>query len=160
MDWAEVFSPTGCSYSCSNDLRLLLASSSCGPHSKAVPFDADVTILSRVCRQMCQDTPFLPFKLWVRALEDTFILDQFVTAGSLESTPVRHKEAIRKVAVAPPGHHQLHEELLKSLQEAYLIRGTHPVTHADQVEGSPSASRQDMICVRRDTLTDTWLRSE
>jgi hypothetical protein len=160
MNWAGIFSPTGYTYSCFNDLQPLLDSSADGPSSKAVPFDTDVTTLRRVCRQMHADTSLLPFKLWVWAFEDAFTLDQFVTARSLGSIPVHHKEAIRKVAVAPPGHHRSHEKVLQGLQEVLLISPVRPDEDNDQPESTASASRRDVIRLRRDTLTDTWLRSE
>jgi hypothetical protein len=160
MDWAGIFSPTGYSYNCFNDLQPLLEPSARDLHSKAVPFGTDVTILSRVCRQMRKDTFSLPLQLWVWASEDTITLDQFVTAGGLGSIPVRHKEAIRRVAVTPPGLRRSHEKILQSLQEVYLIGGTHSVAGDDQVDGSPSSSRRDMIRLRRDIFTETWLRSD
>lgn len=160
MNWAGIFSPTGYSYSCFNDLEPLLESSARDLFTKAVPFDTDVITLSRVCRQMRQDTSLLPFKLWVWAFEDAFTLDQFVTARGLGSIPVHHKEAIRKVAVAPPGHHRSHEKVLKSLQEVFLISPVRPAAANDPSEGAASASRGDVIHLRRDTLTDTWLRSD
>jgi hypothetical protein len=106
MSWAGIFSPRGYSYSCFNSLQPLLDSPTRDLFSKAVPFDTDVTTLGRVCRQMHQDTSLMPFKLWIWAFEDAFTLDQFVTARGLGSIPMHHKEAIRKVAVAPPGHHK------------------------------------------------------
>lgn len=160
MNWAGIFSPTGYSYSCFNDLQPLLESSARDLHSKAVPFDKDVTLLSQVCRQMHQDTFSLPFKLWVWAFEDAFTLDQFVTARGLGSIPVHHKEEIRRVAVAPPGHHRSHEKVLQSLQEVYLISGSQLSADHGQAEGAPSTPCREVIRLRRDTLTDTWLRSE
>lgn len=117
MNWIGIFSPTGFSYSCFDDLRPLLESSTRDLLANAVSFGADVTILNRVCRQMHQDTILLPFKLWIWAFEDTFTLDQFVTARGLGVIPLHHKESIRKVAVAPPGPHRSHEKVLRGLQE-------------------------------------------
>jgi hypothetical protein len=155
MSWAGIFSPRGYSYSCFNSLQPLR-----DLFSKAVPFDTDVTTLGRVCRQMHQDTSLMPFKLWIWAFEDAFTLDQFVTARGLGSIPMHHKEAIRKVAVAPPGHHRSHEMILQGLQEVLLISHVRPAEDDDQAEPTASASRRDVIRLRRDTLTDTWLRSE
>lgn len=160
MNWAGIFSPTGYSYSCFNDLQPLLDMSARDLFSKAIPFDRDVTTLGRVCRQMRQDTFLLPFKLWVWAFEDAFTLDQFVTARGLGSIPVHHKEAIRKVAVSPPGHHRSHEKVLQGLQEVLLIGYVRPAEDDDEAEPDASQHRRDIIRLRRDTLTDTWLRSE
>lgn len=160
MNWAGIFSPRGYSYSCFNDLQPLLDSSARDLFSKAVPFDTDVTTLGRVCRQMRQDTSLMPFKLWIWAFEDTFTLDQFVTARGLGSIPIHHKEAIRKVAVAPPGHHRSHEKVLQGLQEVLLITSVRPAEDDNLAGPTSSSSRRDVIRLRRDTLTDTWLRSE
>lgn len=160
MNWAGIFSPAGYSYSCFNDLQPLLDSSARDLFSKAIPFDRDVTTLGRVCRQMRQDTSLLPFKLWIWAFEDAFTLDQFVTARGLGSIPVHHKEAIRKVAVTPPGHHRSHEKVLQGLQEVLLIGSVRPAEDDDQVEPNASQYRRHVIRLRRDTRTDTWLRSE
>ncbi|KAF2622309.1 hypothetical protein BU25DRAFT_463055 [Macroventuria anomochaeta] len=160
MNWSGIFSPTGFSYSCFNDLQPLLESPARGLLAKAVPFDTDITLLSRVCRQMHQDTSLLPFKLWVWSFEDAFTLDQFVTARGLGSIAVHHKEAIRRVAVTPPGPHRSHEKVLQSLQEVLLISPSIPLVKADGVEDTPPASRRVIIRLRLDTLTDTWLRSD
>jgi hypothetical protein len=160
MNWAGIFSPRGYSYSCFNDLQPLLESSARDLFSKAVPFDTDVITLGRVCRQMRQDTSLMPFQLWIWAFEDAFTLDQFVTARGLGSIPVHHKEAIRKVAVAPPGHHRSHETVLQGLQEVLLISSVRPAEDDDQAEPAIPSSRRDVIRLRRDTLTDKWLRSE
>ena len=76
MNWAGIFSPRGYSYSCFDDLRPLLDSSSRDLFSKAVPFNTDVITLGRVCRQMRQDTSLMPFKLWIWAFEDAFTLEE------------------------------------------------------------------------------------
>lgn len=159
MNWVGIFSPRGYTYSCFNDLRPLLESSSRDLYTKAVPFGTNVTTTSRVCRQMYQDTSLLPFKLWIWAFEDAFTLDQFVTARGLGSIPVHHKEAIRKVAVAPPGHHRSHEKVLRGLQEVLLISSVRHAEGDDQTEPSAPGSRVT-IHLRRDLLTDTWLRND
>lgn len=160
MNWAGIFSPTGYSYSCFTDLHPLLESSTHDLRSRAVPFDTDVTTLTRVCHQLHQDTSLLPFKLWVWAFEDAFTLDQFVTARGLGCIPVHHKNAIRRVAVAPPGHHQSHEKVLQNLQEVLLIGST--LFHEDDLsaEAAGSSPRRSLIRLRRDPLTGTWLRSD
>lgn len=159
MNWVGIFSPTGFSYSCFNDIQPLLESSARDLLGKAVPFGTDVTTLTRVCRQMHQDTSVLPFKLWVWTFEDAFTLDQFVTAKGLGVIPLRQKEAIRRVAVAPPGPHRSHEKVLQSMQEVLLISFTQPAI-AHQTEGSSPMPRRGMFRLRRDPFTDTWLRND
>lgn len=156
MNWAGIFSPTGYSYSCFSDLQPLLDCSPRDLNSNAVPFHTDVTTLGRVCRQMYQDTSLLPFKLWVWAFEDAFTLDQFVTARGLGCIPVRHKEAIRRVAVAPPGHHQSHEKVLQGLQEVLLISSIRPSSN----DGLSAATPRKVIRLRRDTVTNAWLHND
>lgn len=157
MNWAGIFSPTGYSYSCFNDLQPMLAFSTRDLHLNAVPFGTDVTILSRVCRQMHQDTTVLPFKLWLWTFEDAFTLDQFVTARGLGCIPVHHKEAIRRIAVAPPGHHQSHEKVLQSLQEVLLIGSARVTTGEETLEVTSPPPRREVIRLRRDTFTSAWL---
>lgn len=159
MCWAGIFSPRGYSYSCFNDLQPLLNLSTRDLLSKVVPFGTDVRTLGRVCRQMHQDTSLIPFKLWIWAFEDAFTLDQFVTARGLGSIPVHYKEAIRRVAVAPPGHHRSHERILQGLQEVILIGSIRSAEDGADTEPTASASCRDVIRLRRDILTNTWLRS-
>lgn len=158
--WAGIFSPRAYSYSCFNDVQTLLESSACDLHTKAVPFGTDLNTLSRICRQTRQDTSLLPFKLWIWAFEDAFTLDHFVTAWGLGSIPVHHKEAIRTIAVAPPGHHRSHEKVLTGLQEVLLIGSVRPAENDDQRESTASAFRPVLIRLRRDALTDTWFRND
>lgn len=107
---------------------------------------------------MRQDTVLLPFKLWIWSFEDAFMLDQFVTAQGLGSIPFHHKEAIRKVAVAPPGHLRSHEKILRDLQKELMISSMRPARNDDQPESSASVSRRDVIRPKRDTSSDTWLQ--
>jgi hypothetical protein len=132
MNWAGIFSPTGYSYSCFSDLQPLLDCSPRDLHSNAVPFHT----------------------VW--AFEDAFTLDQFVTARGLGCIPVHHKEAIRRVAVAPPGHHQSHEKVLQNLQEVLLISSIRPSSN----DGLSAATPRKVIRLRRDTVTNTWLHNE
>ncbi|XPS78324.1 hypothetical protein M3J09_010340 [Ascochyta lentis] len=123
MKWVGIFfSQAGFFYSCFKDIQPLLESSARDLLAKAVPFDNDVTTVNEVCRQMYRETSLLPLKLWLCAFEDTFTLDQFVTARGLRSIPLHHKEAIRRVAVGSPGPHRSYEKVLQSLQEVLLIR--------------------------------------
>lgn len=160
MNWVGIFSPTGFSYSCFNDLQPLLDPPASDLLAKAVPFTSDITILNLVCRQMHQDTSLIPFKSWVWSFEDAFTLDLFVTAKRLSSIPIHHKEAIRRVAVAPPGPHRSHERVLQSLQEVLLIRSGDLPVENDQHNNISLPSRREVLRLRRDTLTDTWLRNE
>lgn len=157
--WAGIFSPIGYSYSCFDDLRPLLESSTRDLLSLAVPFNTDVTLLTRICHQMRQDTSLLPFKLWVWAFEDVFTLDQFVTARGLGCIPVHHKNAIRRLAVAQPGHHRSHEKVLQNLQEVLLIGSSLSPAVFEPV-GASSTPRRSLTRLRRDTLTDTWMCSD
>lgn len=158
MNWAGIFSPTGYSYSCFNDLQPMLESSTRDLHLNAVPFGTDVILLNRVCRQMHQDTTVLPFKSWLWAFEDAFTLDQFVTARGLGCIPVHHKEAIRRIAVAPPGHHQSHEKVLQSLQEVFLIGSARISAGEGPLELNSTPPRREVKRLRRDTITNTWLQ--
>lgn len=157
MNWAGIFSPTGYLYSCFNDLQPLLECSTRDLLAMAVPFDKDVTTLTQVCYQMHQDTHLLPFKLWVWAFEDAFTLDQFVTARGLGCIPLQHKHAIRRLAVAPPGHHRSHEKVLHSLQDVLLISSTLPSEDTEPARAASSKPRRSITRLRRDTLTDTWI---
>ncbi|KAJ8111872.1 hypothetical protein OPT61_g5639 [Boeremia exigua] len=160
MSWVGIFSPAGYSYRCFDDLQPLLICSTRDLDLKAVPFGKDVAVLSCVCRQMRQDTATLPFKLWVWAFEDAFTLDQFVTVKGLGCIPVHHKNAIRRVAVPPPGHHQSHEKVLQGLQELLLIGSAVSSAGNDQPDAASLTPRRNIIRLRRDTSTGTWSRSD
>lgn len=160
MNWTGIFSPTGFFYNCFDDLQPLLECSTRDLLSKAVSFGTAITALSSVCRQMRQETCLIPFKLWIWAFEDAFTLDQFVTARGLGRIHVQHKHAIRRLAVAPPGHHRSHEKVLQNLQEVLLINPTLSYQGVEPTGAASSKPRRSIVHLRRDTLTDTWKRSD
>jgi|SRR5690242_11518238 len=157
--WTGIFSPTGFFYKCFDDLQPLLECST-RDLSKTVPFGTAITTLSSVCRQMHQDTRLIPFKLWIWAFEDAFTLDQFVTAKGLGRIPSQHKHAIRRLAVAPPGHHRSHEKVLQNLQEVLLISPALSYQGVEPTGAASSKPRRSIVHLRRDTLTDIWRRSD
>jgi hypothetical protein len=158
MNWVGIFSPAGFLYSCFNSLQPLLESSARDLIPKAVPFDSDITVLSRVCWQMYHETSSLPFQLFTWAFDDVFTLDQFVTAKG--PFPLHQKEVIRRVAVASPGPHRSHEGVLRNLQEVLLMSTKYLFEEHDQSEESSPSPQREILRLRRDTLTDTWLLSE
>lgn len=158
MKWVGISSPAGFLYNCFNNLQPLLDTPARDLLAKAVPFHNDITILSRVCRQMHEETSSIPFKLYTFVFEDVFTLDHFVMA-SLGTIPLHHKQAIHRVAVAPPGPHRTHEKFLQSLQEVLLIDLSCRVGGDEQSDGIATSSCREILRLTRDTLTNTWIRS-
>jgi hypothetical protein len=107
---------------------------------------------------MREETSNLPFKTYTWAFEDAFTLDQFITTKG--QIPLCHKEAIKRVALPPPGPHRSNERVLKNLQEVLLIgfsTGFRTDGHGTSTLKTP---RREILRLKKDLKTDAWICRE
>jgi hypothetical protein len=156
MKWTGIFTPAGFVYTCLEDNEPLLESSESKTLAHAMAFGLEIHSLSHTCRQMQKETAHLPFKLYTWAFESAFTLDQWVSMKS--RVPVQYKSAIRTVAVPTPGPHRSSERILQNLYEVLLIGASDSFNIPAPSIADSSAPARVIISLRRDKVTDTWIR--
>lgn len=155
MTWSGVCIPSGFAYTCLENTYPLLEIHQKDVLAKAVPFGADVTVLSQVCRQLHREGSTLPFRLYIWAFETAFTLDQFICMK--RKIPLQCKNAIKTVAMPTPGPYRSSERVLLGLTTVLLI-GTvvqGDFEHANKVHEAPSRA---ILPLRKSLTNGTWVR--
>ncbi|OAL03002.1 hypothetical protein IQ06DRAFT_122836 [Phaeosphaeriaceae sp. SRC1lsM3a] len=157
MKWTGICTPGGFSYSCLEDTHPLQETHERNVLSHQIPFGAELRVLGQTCRQVHQETTFLPFETFTWAFETAFTLDQWVSMKDIIST--EHKKAIRTVAVPTPGPYRSSERFLLNLREILLVGTAYtPFTYSRDSEHAKTADLTIMT-LKKDKIRNTWVRS-
>ena len=159
MFWSGVCIPSGFSYRCLEDTQALLENQQTDVLAKAIPFGPDMTVLSKVSRQMRKETAILPFQFYIWAFETAWTMDQFVCMK--REIPVEYKNAIRMVAVPTPGPYQASEKVLADLHTVLLVgKFKKPEGEPEDLEAVSDPSKRGILTLRRAKTGNAWIRSD
>jgi hypothetical protein len=148
--------PAGFDYLCLEDTQPLATTREGNMGDHAVSFGPDMRNLSQICRQIYEEMAVLPFKTYTWSFETAFTLEQWV---SMKATiPLKHKNAVRTVAVPAPGPYRSSERILTNLQEVLLIGKPYSTTTVYNASNL-QAPIQPVLKLKKDKATDTWVRS-